>query len=103
MKEVELILGGQKINCIVDSQDGVTYLGKLLTSIADGHVLSFWKSFEEAVDGMMLTHVSNLLEKQMVEFNFIILFNDTELLGHEVDLQIFPSNLDMSFKLNQEK
>jgi len=93
-----VLLGKQLIECHIQSESNKSYVGKMLAPIEDKHILNYWVEYESAVNNMLLMEVDRL-EHEMKNYNFQIFLNDKILDGENIDLQIFPSNLGISFNV----
>lgn len=91
-----IILGEQTLDCLLDEGLGPNFGGTLSAPIQDGPSLEFWTEFEQTVNAVMLTRLDQL-QREMFEYDFIVRLNGIELAGAEIDLQIYPSSLDVSF------
>lgn len=99
MATVKIVLGSQTFECEVVTRDHErTYRGKLPGAIDDKEALRFWAEYEEVVTGCMFRHVDSL-EREMKSHPFRVLFGKNEYLGADVDLQIYPSTLAVSFTI----
>ncbi len=101
MAVAKIVLGDQKLDCKVrfEEQSGI-YFGTLLGSIEDKEALKFWMDYEDAVNGIMLQEV-DFLEQEMSGHSFRVVLGNDEFGGADVDLQIYPSTLAVSFTIPQ--
>lgn len=97
MIEIAVVLEGQTIPCEGKFYDQV-YKGRLSNPIEEKKVLEFWNEYESAVNNLLLTEVDTL-ESNMTEFQFFVLVNGMKFSGSEIDLQIYPSAMTLSFSV----
>jgi hypothetical protein len=97
MNQVLVTLGMQEILC-KGELCGQVYKGLLTSPIIEKETLEFWSAYEDAVDKTMLSEVE-VLENKMHQYNFHVSFDGNRFLGADVDLQIYPSCMAMSFSI----
>ena len=96
-KNISLILGNQTLLCHGYISEEL-YLGQLPEPINDNEILNYWKEFEETIEDMMLS-VLNEVQNRMQNYQIIVIYDGDQYPGKDIDLQIYPSTAQFSFKV----
>lgn len=96
MFDVKIVMEGQVIPCN-GRLFGQLFKGRLSEPIRQKAVLEFWNEYEKAVTNVLLSEIEKL-ESKMSVFRFHVLVDGTRFTSSNVDLQIYPSTMMLSFK-----